>query len=210
MTLEAELAELITDLGTDWKNLWAKLGAGTLDTSSQNFRGAINELKAAIESVSATVPDASTTVKGVQENATNLEAAALVSEQLSITPSNLAYLRGLAGGLAGLDGGGKVPSAQLPSFVDDVIEGANLAAFPVTGEAGKIYTALDTGKTYRWGGSAYAEISASPGSTDAVTEGATNLYYTQSRADARADARITALVGDTNTDLAALYVAAKA
>ena len=58
--------------------------------------------------------------------------------------------KGAAGGVAGLDEAGKVPAAQLPSYVDDVLEYANLAAFPVTGEAGKIYVALDTNKTYRW------------------------------------------------------------
>lgn len=56
---------------------------------------------------------------------------------------------------------GKVPSSQLPSYVDDVLEYANLASFPATGETGKIYVALDTNKTYRWSGSAYVEISAS-------------------------------------------------
>ena len=100
---------------------------------------------------------------------------------LGYTPENVAN-KGVAGGYAGLDAGGKVPSAQLPSFVDDVLEFASLAGFPATGEAGKIYIALDTGKTYRWGGTAYAEISASPGSTDAVPEGSVNLYFTSARA----------------------------
>ena len=68
---------------------------------------------------------------------------------------------GAPNGLAELDGSGKVPSSQLPSFVDDVEEYANLAAFPVTGESGKIYIALDTNLTYRWGGSTYVEISPS-------------------------------------------------
>lgn len=54
--------------------------------------------------------------------------------------------------------GGKVPSSQLPSYVDDVLEFANLSAFPATGETGKIYVALDTNKTYRWSGSAYVQI----------------------------------------------------
>lgn len=90
--------------------------------------------------------------------------------------------KGVANGYASLDGSGKVPSAQLPSYVDDVVEGANLAALPATGETGKIYVTLDTNKTYRWSGSAYVEISASPGSTDAVTEGSTNLYFTNARA----------------------------
>lgn len=56
---------------------------------------------------------------------------------------------------------GKVPSSQLPSYVDDVLEFANLASFPATGESGKIYIAIDTNITYRWTGTGYAEISAS-------------------------------------------------
>ncbi len=53
---------------------------------------------------------------------------------------------------------GKVPSSQLPSYVDDVIEVANYAALPSTGETGKIYLTLDNNKIYRWSGSAYIEI----------------------------------------------------
>ncbi len=69
--------------------------------------------------------------------------------------------KGAANGVAELDENGKVPTSQLPSYVDDVIEAASMSAFPATGEAGKIYVALDTNKTYRWGGSAYVEISES-------------------------------------------------
>lgn len=57
--------------------------------------------------------------------------------------------------------GGKVPASQLPSYVDDVLEFANLAAFPEAGEAEKIYVALDTNFTYRWSGSVYVKISDS-------------------------------------------------
>ena len=76
--------------------------------------------------------------------------------------------KGSANGVAELDANGKVPSAQLPSFVDDVIEGYYYngkfyedAAHTteITGESGKIYIDLVTEKTYRWGGSTYAEIS---------------------------------------------------
>lgn len=81
---------------------------------------------------------------------------------------------------------GKVPAAQLPAYVDDVLEYSSTAAFPSTGEAGKIYVALNTNKTYRWGGSGYVEISPSPGSTDSVTEGSVNLYFTNARASAAA------------------------
>lgn len=55
--------------------------------------------------------------------------------------------------------GGLVPSSQLPAFVDDVEEYADLASFPATGESGKIYLALDTNKQYRWSGSAYVVLS---------------------------------------------------
>lgn len=69
--------------------------------------------------------------------------------------------KGVANGYAPLDGSSKVPAANLPSYVDDVLEYADLASFPVTGETGKIYIALDTNKTYRWSGSIYVEISPS-------------------------------------------------
>lgn len=61
--------------------------------------------------------------------------------------------------------GGKVPAEQLPSYVDDVLEYANLAAMPGTGATGIIYVTLDDNKTYRWSGSAYVEISAGGGSS---------------------------------------------
>lgn len=56
---------------------------------------------------------------------------------------------------------GTIPTANLPSYVDDVVEGATTEDFPETGEAGKIYVATSTNKTYRWSGSSYVEISAS-------------------------------------------------
>lgn len=70
---------------------------------------------------------------------------------------------GVANGVASLDANGRVPSAQLPSYVDDVLEYSSRSAFPATGESGKIYVALDTNLTYRWGGSGsgYVEISPS-------------------------------------------------
>ena len=81
------------------------------------------------------------------------------------TPSgaNPAYI-----GVATLGTDGKVPSSQLPSFVDDVIEGYyyqnkfyedSAHTTEITGEAGKIYVDLSTMKTYRWSGSAYVVIS---------------------------------------------------
>ena len=64
--------------------------------------------------------------------------------------------KGVANGVATLDGSGKVPQAQLPGYLDDVVEYANYAAFPGTGTAGIIYIDISNGKQYRWSGSAYA------------------------------------------------------
>jgi hypothetical protein len=64
-----------------------------------------------------------------------------------------------ANGIATLDESGKVPAAQLPSYVDDVLEYANRGSFPSIGETGKIYIDMSAGKTYRWSGSQYIEIS---------------------------------------------------
>jgi hypothetical protein len=58
---------------------------------------------------------------------------------------------------------GKVPTSQLPSYVDDIIEVANFASLPVTGLVNKVYVTLNGGKSYRWGGTAYVDVSASTG-----------------------------------------------
>lgn len=81
-------------------------------------------------------------------------------DSLGYIPENVAN-KGEVNGYAELDATGKVPSAQLPSYVDDVLEYASQAGFPSTGETGKIFVALDTNITYRWSGSDYVEISAS-------------------------------------------------
>jgi len=76
-----------------------------------------------------------------------------------------------------LDGAGKIPSDYLPSYVDDVVEYANLAGFPATGETGKIYVAIDTGFTYRWSGSVYVQINSLTGTfaADAGTAAAPSV-----------------------------------
>ena len=70
-------------------------------------------------------------------------------------PSNQ---KGMANGVATLDSAGVIPANQLPSYVDDVLEFATLANFPSVGEAGKIYIAIETSKTYRWTGTVYIAI----------------------------------------------------
>jgi hypothetical protein len=79
--------------------------------------------------------------------------------------------------------GGTVPSSQLPGFVDDVLEYADAASFPATGEAGKIYVALDTGNIYRWATTVYVEISDSLDATEVKS-----LYESNADTNAYTDA----------------------
>lgn len=82
--------------------------------------------------------------------------------------------KGAAGGVATLDeNSGKVPSAQLPSYVDDVLEYNEKSSFPTTGESGKIYIDTSTNITYRWSGSIYTAI----GSDLALGETSSTAYY---------------------------------
>lgn len=78
--------------------------------------------------------------------------------------------RGAKNGVASLDANGLVPSSQLPSYVDDVIEGYYFdGAFykeethktVITGETGKIYVDLTTNMSYRYGGTEYVKITSS-------------------------------------------------
>lgn len=96
--------------------------------------------------------------------------------------------KGVANGVATLDGGGKVPSSQLPSYVDDVIEGYyyndnfyedSAHTELITPETSKIYVDLPTNKSYRWGGSEYVEISS--GADEKVKQ----IPYTTSDTNAR-------------------------
>jgi hypothetical protein len=99
---------------------------------------------------------------------------------------------------------GKVPASQLPSYVDDILEYANVAAIQsVSGESGKIYVALDTNKIYRWSGSAYVEVSPSAGAPSASINTPTDVGGTTSAVGtsdqyARADHRHAFVVAHTH------------
>nr|DAP01245.1 MAG TPA: Peptidase [Caudoviricetes sp.] len=105
--------------------------------------------------------------------ATKINGVALDSENITLTADTLNTVskddKGVANGIATLDDAGKVPASQLPSYVDDVLEGYlktedgkfyKEAAYTTayTPEDGKIYVDLSTNKSYRWSGSVYVEI----------------------------------------------------
>lgn len=99
---------------------------------------------------------------------------------LGYTPEDVAK-KGQSNGYAGLDGSGRVPSAQLPSYVDDIVEVLDFADLPAVGESGKIYVTIDDDKLYRWSGSDYINFKSAPNSSDDIPEGTTNLYYSDEK-----------------------------
>ena len=102
--------------------------------------------------------------------------------------------KGRSGGVATLDSSGKVPTSQLPSYVDDVLEYSSRSAFPSTGEGGKLYLATDRNEIYRWTGSTYVSISSA--STGGLVLGETSgTAYEGSKGKTNADDIIT-LQGD--------------
>lgn len=94
-----------------------------------------------------------------------------VTNALGYTPIDESRI-GAANGVASLDASGRIPASQIPGGFDNIEEYDNIAAFPTTGEEGKIYVAKDTNLTYRWTGSQYVEISPSL----ALGETATTAY----------------------------------
>lgn len=124
-------------------------------------------------------------IQAIQQQLDELGIAGVSGLETALAAKVAVDQLGVADGVATLNSSGKIPSAQLPAYVDDVLEFASEASFPATGETSVIYIALDTNDIYRWSGSAYinmTEANAGPATTDGLTEGSTNLYFTDARA----------------------------
>lgn len=126
--------------------LGSGLVAGDIPLLNQNTSG---------NAGTATALQTARTINGVAFNGTG---NITISDNTKIATS----LIGAVNGVAGLDATGKVPTAQLPSYVDDIVEFATLSVFPGTGESGKIYIDLSNNKAYRWSGSVYVNVFGSP------------------------------------------------
>ena len=95
------------------------------------------------------------------DNTSDLAKPVSVAVQSALNEKLSVSVKGARNGLAELDKDGKVPVAQLPSYVDDVVEYSDYGAFPITGQSSKIYIDRYDNKTYRWSGTTYVEISPS-------------------------------------------------
>ncbi len=129
-------------------------------------------------SLPVTTSGSGNVVTGVTQTANGITVS-MGSVATSVDLANYVPLtqKGAANGVATLDGSGMVPSSQLPSYVDDVLEGYyrsadgrfyKEAAYTnvIAGETGKIYVSLDTNKSYRWSGTAFVYITS--GAVDSV------------------------------------------
>lgn len=137
--------------------------AVTTHISYENLTNEIGSVTAKIADVAAKKADASdlaSHVSDVYAHVTDAERSTWNNKADASKVYEKKDVKNLLSQKADLENG-VVPASQLPSFVDDVLEYASSASFPTTGEAGKIYVALDTNLTYRWGGSKYVEISKS-------------------------------------------------
>ena len=89
---------------------------------------------------------------GSKKSGSNVQATTLWGGIDEVQDELLSFMdqKGKASGLATLGTDGKVPSDQLPSYVDDVVEVSTEASLPHPGESGKIYVTANTNLIYRW------------------------------------------------------------
>ena len=125
--------------------------------TNESISSAKNELQQKINGNSSSI----TTLNGYFSNGIANKALGDKNGNDITATYMLANLRGAANGVCPLGSDSKIPNSYLPSYVDDVLEYNSYSNFPTTGEAGKIYVAKDTNKTYRWSATQYTEISAS-------------------------------------------------
>lgn len=176
--------------GTSWIDITATPESGTMDYTELSNKPSINSVMLTGNKTASDLglePADNTIVKDsnyvhtdnnftttLKNKLDGIESGAEVNDvnsvnnktgDVTITLSELGGIptteKGANNGVATLGSDGKVPSSQLPSYVDDVVEVANYASLPTTGETGKIYVTLDDNKTYRWSGTTYIEISQS-------------------------------------------------
>ena len=131
---------MATRLGTEFKTAYTKI--------SGNISGDLSGLTTTVKtSLLAAINELVTSISGKQDS-------------LGFTPENSSN-KGAANGYAPLDSSAKVPAVNLPGYVDDVVEYADYASLPGTGESGLLYVTLDDNKVYRWSGSGYVQVAGS-------------------------------------------------
>ena len=110
--------------------------AGSAEAVQQNLNTEVDTLNSQLDSLLTDLNNLSGTVETKASAASVLQALSTKADLIN----------------------GVIPAAQLPSFVDDVLEYESWNQFPSVGEAGKIYVDTTENKTWRWSGSTYVII----------------------------------------------------
>lgn len=157
-----------TTIAADGKTDTFTLVAGsnvTLTPDATNDNITIAASQPTVNNATLTIQKNGTTVNTFTANASSNVTANITIAKSDVGLNNVtndAQVKrtemGANNGVATLDSDGKIPSSQLPSFVDDVLEYAKKSLFPATGESGKIYVDISNNTTWRWSGSAYVQI----------------------------------------------------
>ena len=144
---------------------------GRVDTNEDNIAMLDSDVEGLTTDVGTlktdmtTVKSAVTTIQDDYVSKTRKVNGKALSADITLGASDVKAIptsqKGVANGVAELDANGLIPSSQLPSYVDDVVEYDTKTGFPTNGESGKIYIATDTNLQYRWTGTQYIEISSS-------------------------------------------------
>lgn len=198
ITVQAALVELQGDINTNASGLSSHILASDPHPQYETSAEAQTKVNAHANRV-----DNPHSVTKTQVGLSNVDNTSDANKPISTATQIALNLKvnsntiGQINGIASLDGTGKVPAAQLPSYVDDVLEVANFSSLPVTGESGKAYITLDNNKVYRWSGTVYVEISPSAGSIwGAITGSLVNQTDLQSALDAKANSVHTHVAAD--------------
>lgn len=165
----------------------AEVTAGTSELLAVNPKQLATKVTANAAITAGTATKITYDSKGLITGGTSLSSSDIPDISATYVPQTAV---GAANGVASLGADGKVPSAQLPSFVDDVVDAyivtgatpltsgwlsATSGGTALTPETDKIYVIVEAGayqnKTYRWSGSTYVEISAAPGQATESTPG---------------------------------------
>lgn len=165
--------------------------SSAINSSDETIAATPKAVKDAIESlnIEEITNVASQTIETINEVNGKVSAT---FQPISILSSQISD-RGIpgAGHVATLDENGRVPANQLPSYVDDVLEGT-LATFPTPGEAGKIYVDTSTNTSYRWSGSQYTKVASDLTLGNTSSTAFRGDYGTRAYAHAGAEAQYTA------------------
>ena len=172
----------VIEIATD-----TEASTGTDTTRAINAKQLATKVTANAAITAGTATKVTYDSKGLVTGGTTLSASDIPDISSTYVPVTS---KGQANGVASLDGDGKVPSSQLPSYVDDIIEAYIVSGSTplssgwlskteggsaLTPETGIIYVVLTSGeyqnKTFRWGGTTYVEISSAPGQATESTAG---------------------------------------